>query len=174
MGIVTQDAQLFAGTIRDNIALVDPALPLEAVVHAARLAGLHDEIAAMPMGYDTILADRGLSLSGGQRQRLALARALVHAPAILLLDEATSQVDTITERQIHDALATLRCTRITIAHRLSTIRSADLILMLKDGAVVEQGTFADLLARGGEFAALVAAQVTPGAPGEGGGAVRGA
>ena len=167
MGIVTQDAQLFAGSIRDNIALVDPDLPLESVVRAARLAGLHDEILAMPMGYDTILADRGLSLSGGQRQRLALARALVHEPAILLLDEATSQVDTITERQIHEALTGLRCTRVTIAHRLSTIRNADVILMLKDGVVVEQGTFAALLARGGQFAELVAAQVTPGAPGDG-------
>ena len=88
----------------------------------------------MPMGYETLLADGGASLSGGQRQRLALARALVHRPAILLLDEATSALDTVTERAIQRELDALRCTRIVIAHRLSTIRDADLILVMEDGA----------------------------------------
>jgi ABC-type bacteriocin/lantibiotic exporter with double-glycine peptidase domain len=160
MGIVTQDPQLFGGTIRDNIALGDPELPLAAVVRAARLAGLHDEIMAMPMGYDTLLADRGLSLSGGQRQRIALARALVRQPAVLLLDEATSAVDTLTERQIQDAVAALRCTRVTIAHRLSTIKRADLILVLDGGAVVARGTYAALARQPGLFAELVSAQET--------------
>ncbi len=158
LGIVTQEPQLFSGSIRENIALADPTLPLEQIVHAARLAALHDDILAMPMGYETILADRGLSLSGGQRQRIALARALVHKPAILLLDEATSSVDTVTERQIHSAITALKCTRITIAHRLSTVRQADLILVLSGGELVEQGTYEELLARRGVFAELVAHQ----------------
>jgi ABC-type bacteriocin/lantibiotic exporter with double-glycine peptidase domain len=111
------------------------------------------------MGYETILADRGLSLSGGQQQRIALARALVHQPAILLLDEATSAVDTITEFHIHQVLAQLRCTRITIAHRLSTIKTADLILVIQDGTIAERGTFPQLLARKGIFTQLVEHQL---------------
>jgi ABC-type bacteriocin/lantibiotic exporter with double-glycine peptidase domain len=113
----------------------------------------------MPMGYETILADGGASLSGGQRQRLALARALVHRPGILLLDEATSSLDTITEKKIQRELAALKSTRIVIAHRLSTIRDADLILVMAEGKLVEQGRHEDLLAKGGAYAQLVSAQV---------------
>ena len=109
------------------------------VVEAAQLAGIHEDILAMPMGYDTLVTDGGGSLSGGQQQRIALARALVHRPAILLLDEATSALDAITESQVHQHLAARRCTRIVIAHRLNTIRDADLILVLEDGAIVERG-----------------------------------
>lgn len=159
VGIVTQRPYLFGASVRANIALADPALPLDAVTEAARTAQVHDDIAAMPMGYETVLSDGGASLSGGQRQRLALARALVRKPAVLVLDEATSALDAITEQQVQAALCQLRCTRVVIAHRLSTVRSADLILVMDDGRIVEQGTHDDLLRRGNFYAQLVAAQL---------------
>lgn len=158
MGIVTQDTQLFGGSIRRNIALANPQMGLERVVQAARLACIHDEIAAMPMGYETPLADRGLSLSGGQRQRLAIARALACNPKILILDEASSHLDAVTEAKVNDNLSSLRCTRIVIAHRLSTIRDADLILVIDSGRVVESGNHAQLLATGGHYARLLGSQ----------------
>jgi len=163
IGVVPQDARLFARSIRANIALGDPDASAERVARAAWLAGIHDEITAMPMGYDTMLADGGSSLSGGQRQRIALARALLTEPAILLLDEATSALDAVTERAVQQALAGLSCTRIAIAHRLSTVMTADLILVLDKGVLVEWGTHAQLLQRGGYYAALVAAQLHGGA-----------
>jgi ABC-type bacteriocin/lantibiotic exporter with double-glycine peptidase domain len=128
------------------------------VVEAARLAHIHEEIQAMPLAYDTLLADGGASLSGGQRQRLALARALVTQPAILLLDEATSALDAIAETAIQRSLAQLRCTRIVVAHRLSTIRNADLILVMDEGRIVERGTHRELTAAGGVYAELIAQQ----------------
>src|SRR5262249_46462038 len=137
VGIVTQHPYLFGGSLRDNIALADPDLPLESVIQAARLAQIHDEIMAMPMGYETPLVDRGASLSGGQRQRISLARALVRRPPILLLDEATSALDAVTESRVQLALESLGCTRIVIAHRLSTIASAHLILVMDGGKLVE-------------------------------------
>jgi ATP-binding cassette subfamily B protein len=159
VGVVPQHPYLFGTSIRANITLSDPTLPLSRAVEAAKLAHIHDDIVVMPMGYETIMADGGASLSGGQRQRLALARALVHRPAILLLDEATSALDTKTERAIQQELAALRTTRIVIAHRLSTIRDADLILVMDEGRVVEQGRHDELLALGGVYAGLVAAQM---------------
>lgn len=159
LGIVQQQPYLFGSSVRDNIALADPTLPLDRIIEAAKLAHIHDDILAMPMGYDTVMADGGASLSGGQRQRLALSRALVHRPAILLLDEATSQLDAITERAIQTELARLRCTRIVIAHRLSTILAADLILVMEDGVILERGNHRELLDLGGRYAELVAAQM---------------
>ena len=154
-GVVLQEPFAASGSIRHNIAFNDPALSFERVVEAARLAAVHDDIVRMPMGYETLLAESGGGLSGGQRQRLALARALATRPAILVLDEATSHLDAVTERQIDENINRLACTRIVIAHRLSTIRNADLILVMDEGRLVEQGTHDELLAHGGLYATLV-------------------
>jgi ATP-binding cassette subfamily B protein len=159
IGIVTQRPYLFGGTIRQNIALSDPEMPFEMVVDAARLACIHDEIVAMPMGYDTPLIDGGVSLSGGQQQRIALARALAHRPTILLLDEATSDLDSVNERMAQHNISALGCTRIVIAHRLSTIVDADLILVMEDGRIAQRGTHAELLALPGPYREQVVAQL---------------
>ena len=154
-GVVLQEPTLFSGSIRRNIAAHDPALSLEEISEAARLAAIDEEIAGLPMGYETVIAEGGVDLAGGQRQRLAIARALAHRPAILLLDEATSHLDAITESIVDQNLSDLNCTRIVIAHRLSTVRNADLILVLDNGVIVERGTHEHLLALGGVYAALV-------------------
>lgn len=158
-GVVWQESLLFSGSIRQNITYNDPEVPFARVTEATRLAGIHDEIAAMPMAYETIVAEGNGGLSGGQCQRIALARALVHEPAILLLDEATSHLDVETERIIDRNLAQLTCTRIIIAHRLSTVRGADVIYVLDGGAVIEHGTHEELLARGGHYCSLVRDQL---------------
>ncbi len=160
LGFVAQDSFLFGTSIRANIALTDPAMPLARVIEAAEMACIHEDIMALPMRYDTLLADGGASLSGGQRQRLALARALVRRPRVLVLDEATSALDSITEQKVHANLATLRSTRVIIAHRLSTVRDADLILVMDQGRLVERGTHDELLAKGGRYRDLVAAQLS--------------
>jgi ATP-binding cassette, subfamily B, bacterial len=162
LGIVTQRPYLFGSSIRQNIALTNPELPLEAVVEAARIACVHDDIVAMPMGYDTQLHDGGASVSGGQRQRIALARALANRPSILLLDEATSELDTVTEQGIYANLNATSSTTIVIAHRLSTIRNADLILVMDEGRMAEAGTHEQLLSCRGLYAALVHAQSSGG------------
>ncbi|WP_338023743.1 peptidase domain-containing ABC transporter [Archangium primigenium] len=164
MGVVMQNPMLFRGDIRRNIAYHDTDLSLDAVIEAARRAQVHDDIMAMPMQYSTLLSEMGGSISGGQRQRLALARALVHDPAILLLDEATNALDVKTERAVQEALERLRCTRVVIAHRLSTIQDADLILVMDKGRLVEQGTHAELMALRGHYFGLVSAQEHPAAP----------
>lgn len=158
IGIVTQRPYLFGATIRQNIALSDPAMPFELVVDAAKLACIHDEIVAMPMGYDTPLVDGGASLSGGQQQRIALARALADRPPILLLDEATSDLDSVTERMVYHNLSRLGSTRIVIAHRLSTIVDADLILVMDEGRIVQQGTHDKLMKLPGAYRQQVLAQ----------------
>jgi ABC-type bacteriocin/lantibiotic exporter with double-glycine peptidase domain len=158
LGMVTQDGRLFAATIRDNIAMLDPEVPLDAIETAAKRACIHEEIAALPMGYDTLLPDAGASLSGGQRQRLALARALLHEPSVVVLDEATSALDTVTERRVQQALSALRCTRVVIAHRLSTIVDADRIVVLDRGRVSGVGRHAELLASCAGYRELVEAQ----------------
>jgi ABC-type bacteriocin/lantibiotic exporter with double-glycine peptidase domain len=157
-GVVFQESTLFSGSIRSNIALSDPLMHLDRVIEAAKIAAIHDDIVAMPMGYDTFVSEGGSAVSGGQRQRLALARAIVHKPTILLLDEATSHLDVVSEAVLERNLGALGCTRIVIAHRLSTVRDADLILVIEDGRVVERGDHAELLARGGAYAALVEGQ----------------
>jgi ABC-type bacteriocin/lantibiotic exporter with double-glycine peptidase domain len=155
IGVVPQNPFVFGGTVRDNIALAAPDADLARVEWAARVACLHETIAAMPMGYDTVIADSGASLSGGERQRLAIARAVLGGHSILMLDEATSALDAVTENRMMNHLGQLGATRIIVAHRLSTVIDADLIVVMNRGRVVETGNHRQLLARGGLYSALV-------------------
>src|SRR3712207_2838634 len=156
LGIVPQEGFLFAGTVRENILFGRPQATPEEVAAAARAVGAHEFILELEDGYQTEVAERGSRLSLGQRQLVAFARALLADPRILVLDEATSSVDIGTERRIDSALRTLLAgrTAFIIAHRLSTIRNADLIVVLQDGRVVEQGTHDELVALGGRYRAL--------------------
>jgi ABC-type multidrug transport system fused ATPase/permease subunit len=160
LGIVLQDTFLFAGSVRDNLRFGRPDASPEDIEQAAREVGAHDFITALPDGYDTDVQERGSGLSAGQRQLLAFARALVADPRILILDEATSAIDTQTERAIQAALRRLLegRTSFVIAHRLSTIRQADRVVVMRHGRIVEQGTHDLLLARGGYYRRLYAAQ----------------
>jgi ABC-type multidrug transport system fused ATPase/permease subunit len=156
LGTVPQDSFLFAGTIEENIALGNPRAGEEEIVRAARIAHVDEFAEAFEKGYETVVGERGVKLSGGQRQRVAIARAVVADPKILILDEATSSLDSESEALIQDGLNQLMRGRTTfvIAHRLSTVRSVDQILVLEDGAIVERGSHAELLARGGRYRAL--------------------
>jgi ATP-binding cassette, subfamily B, bacterial len=160
IGIVLQDSFLFFGTIGENVAYGAPHAPLGKVLDAARAARAHEFVLKLPEAYDSLVGERGQSLSGGERQRVAIARAILVDPQILVLDEATSAVDVQTEREIQRALDNVVAgrTTIAIAHRLSTLAKADLLIVLKDGRVVEQGTHTQLLALGGEYAKLQRAQ----------------
>ncbi|GHC77717.1 ABC transporter ATP-binding protein [Limoniibacter endophyticus] len=160
IGIVQQDVFLFGGSIRENIAYGRLDATEQEIVRAAERARLSSVIAAMPHGLDTIIGERGVKLSGGQKQRLAIARMFLKNPPILILDEATSALDTQTEREIQRSLAELAVGRTTliIAHRLATIRNADRVVVVDESGIVEQGTHAQLLATGGAYACLHAAQ----------------
>jgi ATP-binding cassette subfamily B protein len=158
IGIVQQDVFLFGGTMRENIAYGRLGATDEAIMEAARRAQIDELITSLPQGLDTPVGERGVKLSGGQKQRLAIARIFLKNPPILILDEATSALDSITERLIQEALEALTKGRTTlvIAHRLTTIRNADRIVVIDDGGLVEQGTHAELLDRGGRYASLSA------------------
>lgn len=160
IGMVLQDTWLFEGTIRDNIAYGRPGASDAEVLAAARATFVDRFVHSLPDGYDTVVDEQGSNLSAGERQLVTIARAFLTDPALLILDEATSSVDTRTELLLQQAMAALRSDRTSfvIAHRLSTIRDADLILVMEDGAIVEQGTHDDLLAAGGAYARLHAAQ----------------
>ncbi len=153
LGVVLQENFLFDGTVADNIRFARPTATREEIEEVSRLANVDEFVRGFPEGYDTVVGERGIKLSGGQRQRIAIARALLADPRILILDEATSSLDSESEFKIQEGLRRLRVgrTSFVIAHRLSTIRSADQILVLEGGEIVERGTHAELMARGGRY-----------------------
>jgi len=156
LGVVLQDNFLFDGTIGSNLSFSKPHATVEEIRKVSRLAHCDEFIESFPDGYETIVGERGVKLSGGQRQRVAIARAILASPRILVLDEATSSLDSESESLVQDGLRALRRGRTTfvIAHRLSTIQSADQILVLEDGKIVERGTHKDLLGLGGRYKQL--------------------
>jgi ABC-type bacteriocin/lantibiotic exporter with double-glycine peptidase domain len=158
IGVVLQNGKLFAGSIFSNITISAPWLTLKEAWEAAEMAGMADDIRNMPMGMHTLISEGSGGISGGQKQRLMIARAIAAKPRILMFDEATSALDNITQKKVSQALDGLKCTRIVIAHRLSTIRHCDRIIVLNRGSIVEDGTYKDLLAKGGFFADLVEQQ----------------
>jgi ATP-binding cassette subfamily B protein len=158
--MVTQDTYLFHATVAENLRYAAPDATDAELEAAARAANIHDRIVGFEQGYDTVVGERGYRLSGGEKQRLAIARVILADPRILILDEATSALDTVSERLVQHALESVMHgrTTIAIAHRLSTVLAADVIFALDGGRLVEHGTHADLLARGGLYAKLYAEQ----------------
>ena len=158
IGTVTQDGGLFQGDIYSNIVISAPHLTLDDAWKAAEMAGIADDIRAMPMGMQTLISEGQGGISGGQKQRIMIARAIAPSPKILIFDEATSALDNKTQRQVAEALDSLKCTRIVIAHRLSTIKNCDRILVLNEGKILEEGTYEQLIDKNGYFAQLVERQ----------------
>jgi ATP-binding cassette subfamily B protein len=156
VGMVTQETYLVHTTIAENLRIAKPEATQEELVDACKAAAIHDHIASLPESYETVVGERGYKLSGGEKQRLAIARAILKNPPILILDEATSALDTTSERLIQNSINGIMKGRTTfaIAHRLSTILRADLILVLRDGRVVERGRHDELLALDGLYAKL--------------------
>ncbi len=157
VGVVSQETYLFHGSVRENLRFARPGASDEELEAAARAAQIHNHLASLPDGYDTVVGERGYRFSGGEKQRLAIALAILRDPPVLVLDEATSALDVETERAVQDALERLSAgrTTIAIAHRLSTIRDADLILVLDGGEIIERGSHDELLSLGGRYATLV-------------------
>ena len=153
-----QDGSLMGGSIFSNITVSSPNLTLDDAWDAAEKAGIADDIRDMPMGMHTFISDEQGAISGGQKQRLMIARAIAAKPKILLFDEATSALDNKTQKQVSDSLAQLKCTRLVIAHRLSTVKECDRILVLDGGKIAEEGTYDELIEKGGIFAELVERQ----------------
>ncbi len=158
VGAVMQNGKMFTGDIFSNITISAPWLTLDDAWEAAEIAGMADDIRAMPMGMHTLISEGQGGISGGQRQRLLIARAVAPKPKILMFDEATSALDNITQKKVSEALDRMKCTRIVIAHRLSTIRQCDRIIVLDKGKIVEDGSYEELIAKDGFFAELVARQ----------------
>ena len=158
IGVVMQDGKLFLGDIYSNIVITAPELDMDAAWEAAEIASIAEDIRAMPMGMHTMICEGQGGISGGQRQRLMIARAVAAKPKILMFDEATSALDNLTQKNVSEAIDRLKCTRIVIAHRLSTIQHADRIIYLDGGKIVEDGTYAELIAKDGYFAKLVERQ----------------
>ena len=154
-----QNGSLFPGDVFSNIIVTSPWKTLDDAWEAAELAGVKDDIEAMPMGMNTLIAEGAGGISGGQKQRIMIARALISKPNILYFDEATSALDNITQKHVADSLAKFNCTRIVIAHRLSTVKYCDRIIVLDGGKIVEEGNYETLMQRKGKFYDLAIRQI---------------
>jgi ATP-binding cassette subfamily B protein len=163
VGVVAQETYLFHSSVRENLRFARPDASDDEVEAAARAARIHELIAGLPDGYDTVVGERGYRFSGGEKQRIAIARTILRNPPVLVLDEATSALDTRTERAVQEALDRLAegRTTIAIAHRLSTVRHADQIVVIDGGRIAERGTHDELIAAGGRYAELVARDAAP-------------